>query len=67
MLIRREIVDDVEAIDAVHAAAFARPGLVGAPPEVALVRDLRADAGWIPALSLVGLLWPHGPRLPLFW
>ena len=53
MLIRRETVDDVEAIDAVHAAAFARPGLAGPPPEVDLVRDLRADAGWVPALSLV--------------
>ena len=53
MLIRRETIDDVDAIDAVHAAAFARPGLVGPPPEVALVRHLRADAGWVPALSLV--------------
>ena len=41
VLIRRETVDDVEAIDAVHAAAFARPGLAGPPPEVALVRPPR--------------------------
>jgi putative acetyltransferase len=53
VLIRRESVDDVDAIDAVHAGAFARPGLDGRPPEVTLVRDLRADAGWVPALSLV--------------
>jgi putative acetyltransferase len=53
VLIRRETVDDLEAIDAVHAAAFARPGLAGPSPEVSLVRELRADAGWVPALSLV--------------
>jgi putative acetyltransferase len=53
VLIRRERVADPEAIDAVHAAAFARSGLDGLPPEVALVRGLRADQGWVPALSLV--------------
>ncbi len=46
-LIRREAVADVGAIDAVHRAAFPEP------VEAGLVHDLRADAGWVPALSLV--------------
>jgi len=47
VLIRRETDADVDAIDAVHRAAF--------PTEVEarLVRALRADAGWLPAVSLV--------------
>ncbi|GAB2984326.1 GNAT family N-acetyltransferase [Saccharothrix stipae] len=49
MLIRRETAADVQAIHDVTEAAFAaRPG-----GEVRLVGELRADAGWIPALSLV--------------
>ncbi|MBW4716568.1 GNAT family N-acetyltransferase [Saccharothrix obliqua] len=49
MLIRRETPDDVAAITAVTDAAFAaRPG-----GEAWLVTELRADAGWLPALSLV--------------
>ncbi|MFC6094173.1 GNAT family N-acetyltransferase [Saccharothrix lopnurensis] len=49
MLIRRETPADVEAIRAVTGAAFAaNPG-----GEVRLVDELRADTGWIPALSLV--------------
>ncbi|ONI83325.1 GNAT family N-acetyltransferase [Saccharothrix sp. ALI-22-I] len=49
MLIRRETPADVEAIHKVTEAAFAaRPG-----GEAWLVGELRADAGWIPALSLV--------------
>ncbi|MBB5805476.1 putative acetyltransferase [Saccharothrix ecbatanensis] len=49
MLIRRETPADVEAIHAVTEAAFAaRPG-----GEAWLVGALRADVGWIPALSLV--------------
>jgi putative acetyltransferase len=54
MLIRRETAADVDAIDAVHRAAFAGQAAEGAEPvEVGLVRSLRADAGWVPALSLV--------------
>lgn len=52
MLIRRETAD-IAAIDAVHAAAFARPGVRAEAPEVELVRRLRADVGWVPALSMV--------------
>ncbi|MEU4441872.1 N-acetyltransferase [Actinosynnema sp. NPDC050801] len=49
MLIRRETAADVQAIHDVTEAAFAaRPG-----GEARLVGELRADAGWIPALSLV--------------
>ncbi|WP_367136135.1 GNAT family N-acetyltransferase [Saccharothrix sp. HUAS TT1] len=49
MLIRRETAADVQAIHDVTEAAFAaRPG-----GEVRLVGALRADVGWIPALSLV--------------
>ncbi|MFD1146104.1 GNAT family N-acetyltransferase [Saccharothrix hoggarensis] len=49
MLIRRETGADVEAVHAVTEAAFAeRPG-----GEAWLVGELRADPGWIPALSLV--------------
>lgn len=52
MLIRRETPADRDAIDAVHRAAFHRPGQ-GEPDEVALVNELRDDPGWVPALSLV--------------
>ncbi|WP_158843302.1 GNAT family N-acetyltransferase [Saccharothrix deserti] len=49
MLIRRETAADVEAIHTVTEAAFAgNPG-----GEAWLVGELRADVGWIPALSLV--------------
>ncbi|HEX6346614.1 N-acetyltransferase, partial [Umezawaea sp.] len=51
MLIRREVPGDVDAIRSVTEAAFAaRPG-----GEHELVDRLRADAGWIPALSLVAV------------
>lgn len=54
MLIRRERDGDAEAIDAVHVAAFAADAeTAAAPVEAGLVRALRADAGWVPALSLV--------------
>jgi putative acetyltransferase len=53
MLIRRETHDDIADIDAVHRAAFARPESDTEPPEVQLVHRLRADMGWMPALSLV--------------
>ena len=52
MLIRRET-DDVADIDAVHRAAFASSESDTEPPEVQLVHRLRADVGWVPALSLV--------------
>lgn len=56
MLVRRERPDDAEAVDDVHRRAFAAaaPGGPGTEPvEVGLVRALRADRGWVPALSLV--------------
>jgi putative acetyltransferase len=54
VLIRRETVADLEAIDAVHRSAFADQAPEGSEPvEVGLVRALRDDPGWVPALSLV--------------
>jgi putative acetyltransferase len=47
VLIRRETLADVDAIDEVHRQAFA------GPVEADLVHALRADAGWVPPLSLV--------------
>lgn len=49
MLIRRETSADIEAIHALTEAAF--NGTV----EAKLVDELRADAGWIPELSLVAV------------
>jgi putative acetyltransferase len=56
MLIRRERPGDEHAIRCVHAAAFRRTAdeLV-APPEVALVDNLRASRDWIAKLSLVAV------------
>jgi putative acetyltransferase len=54
VLIRRERADDVDRIDEVHRQAFAGTSAAGAEPvEVGLVRALRADRGWVGALSLV--------------
>ena len=53
MLIRRETAFDLDAIDAVHRAAFEAPAEGVEPVEVGLVRARRHDAGWVPALSLV--------------
>lgn len=54
MLIRREIPADVDRIDEIHRQAFAFAAPDGGDPvEVALVHALRADRGWVPALSLV--------------
>ncbi len=47
MLVRREVPADVGSIDEVHRQAF--DGSV----EAGLVHALRADPGWVPALSLV--------------
>src|SRR5918998_1918798 len=63
MLIRREIPSDAATIRAVTAAAFATaphsaPSVEadGAPGEATLVGWLRADASWIPELSMVACL-----------
>ena len=55
MLLRRERADDVDVIHQIHLEAFGALGIYGdAPPvEAQLVRDLRADDGWVPALSIV--------------
>lgn len=56
MLIRRERSGDETAIGRVHAAAFRRStDERGAPPEVALVDDLRATRDWLARLSLVAV------------
>jgi putative acetyltransferase len=52
VLVRREAPGDAEAIHAVTAAAFARPG-EDIPGEALLVDWLRASPAWIPELSLV--------------
>jgi len=56
VLIRRETAADADEIRGVVARAFAKPAADG--PEVMearLVDELRADPGWIPALSLVAV------------
>lgn len=54
MLIRREAASDADAIGAVHRAAFRDQAPEGSEPvEVGLVDALRADSGWVGALSLV--------------
>jgi putative acetyltransferase len=56
MLVRRERPGDQRAIQRVHAAAFRRTAdEPGAPPEVALVDNLRASSDWITKLSLVAV------------
>ncbi len=55
MLIRRESPADIAAIHAVTKAAFARPDQPE-PAEAPLIDWLRADVGWIPALSLVAVI-----------
>ncbi|MEW9529733.1 GNAT family N-acetyltransferase [Microbispora sp. NPDC049125] len=66
MLIRRETAADIAAIRRVIAAAFTvareRGSVPGGPVpegtlpvEAVLVDELRADEGWLPALSLVAL------------
>jgi putative acetyltransferase len=53
IVVRQEGPDDVGAIRAVHAAAFARPGDIAEPVEAALVDALRESGQWLPQLSLV--------------
>ena len=58
LLVRREAAADIDAIRAVHSAAFApAPPSREAPPattaEARLVDQLRAGDAWLPALSLV--------------
>ncbi|OLT12066.1 GNAT family N-acetyltransferase [Pseudonocardia sp. CNS-139] len=53
MLIRREVAGDERAIHDVHADAFAPAYPDGHPPEPQLVDALRADEGWVAALSFV--------------
>ncbi|MER7472280.1 GNAT family N-acetyltransferase, partial [Micromonospora sp. NPDC000018] len=56
MLIRRETPADIDAVREVHLAAFADPDKPDVVPvEAGLVDALRADAGWLPALSLVAV------------
>lgn len=55
VVIRREILGDRRAVDAVTSAAFGRPDSGQPPPETRLIQALRRDAGWIEALSLVAL------------
>ena len=55
MIVRQESVGDVEAVSAIHRAAFPPPveDPTADPIEVGLLAALRADDGWLPALSLV--------------
>lgn len=55
MIVRQERVGDVEAVSAIHRAAFPPPveDPAADPIEVGLLAALRADDGWLPALSLV--------------
>ncbi len=56
MLIERERPDQVDAIRAVTAAAFAPQAAPGQTPvEATLVDELRATDAWLPRLSLVAL------------
>ena len=57
MRIRAESPADHDAVASIHLAAFQRPDLDHGepPPEAALVRALRADPGFVAALSLVAV------------
>ena len=63
VLIRREAAGDADAIRAITAAAFARPGQPPGEivPEARLVGELRASPAWLPALSLVAVSLPTQP------
>lgn len=62
MLIRRERADDVDAVRAVHVAAFRRGD--DEPVEAGLLDALRGCDGWLPRFSLVaevdGAIVGHG-------
>jgi putative acetyltransferase len=60
MLIRQELDTDLDTIDSIHDAAFAPMYPDATPVEAALVRALRRDPGWVPALSLVAEDRPDG-------
>ncbi|WP_246157985.1 GNAT family N-acetyltransferase [Catellatospora sichuanensis] len=53
VLIRRETPADIDAIRTVTEAAFGPRYAPDPAPEPGLVDQLRADTGWLPALSLV--------------
>ena len=54
MLLRREAPTDVPTIAEIHRRAFGALGIYDGPPvEDRLVDALRADPGWVPALSIV--------------
>ena len=53
VIVRRETADDIASVEAVTSAAFAVAGSTEEPVETRLLRALRADNGWIPALSMV--------------
>jgi putative acetyltransferase len=53
VIVRRERPGDHAAVRALHTAAFRTPGCAGAVVEARLVDELRADAGFLPHLSLV--------------
>ena len=55
MDVRVEQPGDVAAVAEVHRGAFPTPEGTAEPVEVGLVQALRADAGWIPGLSLVAV------------
>src|ERR1700744_3525794 len=52
VIVRRETADDIASVEAVTSAAFAVAGSTEEPVETRLLRALRADNGWIPALSM---------------
>lgn len=56
MLVRREEPGDIETVQSVVAAAFARQDAPGeVPVEVGLLDELRRDEGWLPPFSLVAV------------
>jgi putative acetyltransferase len=55
VLIRREAAADIDAIRGVVARAFTKSAAEPGVMESRLVDELRADPGWIPALSLVAV------------
>jgi putative acetyltransferase len=53
VIVRRERPGDLDAVGEVVGSAFAGPRAGEPPVEVGLLAALRADTGWLPALSLV--------------